>query len=557
MSGISLRQLWFTLVLLIGFASTTTVADTVTALRSENPLVITTVSPDGCYTSGHIFRVSGSGFGSSNSQSLVLKVSGGDIQVAITKWSEKNNYISAKLPVSDSLSPGKRYPLVIIEKRTKRIISNRDKLITICPEKSVSIAESRPLLESRNNPSATEREPVYTQQENDYAEPRQTPASGSLIGGLPQPSFIPVINDNDDAGYEQGELVVISQDMKKAQLLASMAAEQGYRIKRRSILKSLGFVISVIGLPKGTKIATALQQFQQIDKALLIDANHRYSLQAATRDKNSPKVHKSIGWGKVNRHCGKNLKIGIVDSLADASFTGFRSNQVINKSFLPLGIKAADKEHATAIASIIASQPDSSVMGLLPAAKVYVAGVFRKNTNDQIDTTAELIIKGLNWLYSQRVHAINISIAGPRNLLMDLSFKRLLDKNILIAASVGNQGLENVAMYPAAINGVVGVTAVDSRNRIYGQANRGDFVQVAAPGVDIWAARGERGQAYLSGTSYATPYVTAALAVLRQKNMTMPGRQIVAQLIEKTKDLGKIGTDITYGRGLLQFTGCF
>ena len=49
------------------------------------------------------------------------------------------------------------------------------------------------------------------------------------------------------------------------------------------------------------------------------------------------------------------------------------------------------------------------------------------------------------------------------------------------------------------------VTAVDALSRIYPQANRGDYIDLAAPGVDVWAARPGTQGAYYSGPSYAVP----------------------------------------------------
>ena len=46
-------------------------------------------------------------------------------------------------------------------------------------------------------------------------------------------------------------------------------------------------------------------------------------------------------------------------------------------------------------------------------------------------------------------------------------------------------------MYPAAYSGVVAVTAVDSRLEVYRRANRGDYIDIAAPGVNLPVVTGE------------------------------------------------------------------
>jgi subtilisin family serine protease len=68
----------------------------------------------------------------------------------------------------------------------------------------------------------------------------------------------------------------------------------------------------------------------------------------------------------------------------------------------------------------------------------------------------------------------------------------------------GNGGKEAPA-YPAAHPDVIAVTAIDADARIYKKANRGEYIDLAAPGVDVWAAKAGGGGSYRSGTSFAVP----------------------------------------------------
>jgi len=483
---------------------------------------------------------------------VVFIKSAKSLQLPVTTWTMKR--VEAKLPLSNLLNPGARYPIVIVRKRDNIVISNRDKFILICRQASGASSKSSSTRSGHPETSAIPTQPQ---------EFVRAGGDGSLIGSsLPVATYVPDIKQLQDSSYEPGELVVISKDMPSAKHLAELVKEQGYRIKRRRLLKHLGIVISVIAIPDTVTVLDAHQRLQQRDKSLLIDVNHRYNFAGqgkknSIQDNDSLQVHKSIGWGKVSPDCGEGIKLGVLDSLVDTGHASFREHQIINKLLLPIGVEVADKQHATSIASILAGQVDSPVVGLLPAAKLYVAGVFRYSADDdRVDTTAELMVMGLDWLYGQGVHVINLSIAGPRNLFLEISIQRLVVKKVLIAAAVGNHGLENVLIYPAAIDGVTGVTAIDVRKRIYNKANRGEFVKLAAPGVDIWAARTNGKQAYVSGTSFAVPYVAASLALIRHRERNGSSQQIVRQLINKALDLGDTGKDITYGWGQLQFQGC-
>ena len=59
---------------------------------------------------------------------------------------------------------------------------------------------------------------------------------------------------------------------------------------------------------------------------------------------------------------------------------------------------------------------------------------------------------------------INVSLVGPRNALLERVVASLVSRGHLIVAAVGNDGPAAPPLYPAAYDGVVGVTAVDQRS---------------------------------------------------------------------------------------------
>ena len=74
--------------------------------------------------------------------------------------------------------------------------------------------------------------------------------------------------------------------------------------------------------------------------------------------------------------------------------------------------------------------------------------------------------------------------------------------------------------------------------------------------MDIWTAAPGKDGIYVSGTSYAAPFVTAALAAARQANAKTPWSPILKQMQTKARDLGTPGKDSSFGWGLIQTPGC-
>lgn len=96
---------------------------------------------------------------------------------------------------------------------------------------------------------------------------------------------------------------------------------------------------------------------------------------------------------------------------------------------------------------------------------------------------------------------------------------------------------------------MIAVTAVDRRNRVYRYANQGNYITVAAHGVDEPAASSRGGIIRFSGTSFATPHVSAWMARCQTRRTA---QSCARRLRRSAQDLGAKGYDVVYGYGLIQ-----
>ena len=123
-----------------------------------------------------------------------------------------------------------------------------------------------------------------------------------------------------------------------------------------------------------------------------------------------------------------------------------------------------------------------------------------------------------------------------------------VSRGIVVVASAGNNGPNAQPAYPAAIPGVIAVTAVDSQEGLFGQANRGDYIDLAAPGVGILTTAPRGAFQLSSGTSLATAHVSGVVALLLSANRHAFNPDI---LNRTALDLGKPGRDVDFGFGLI------
>jgi len=239
------------------------------------------------------------------------------------------------------------------------------------------------------------------------------------------------------------------------------------------------------------------------------------------------------------------LRIGIVDSAVDTTHPSLASAAISARPFTRS--KDLPNFHGTAIASIIAADAEP-LRGLAPSAEIYAAAVFERDVErGEIASTVSLV-KALDWLLSSQVDAINMSLAGPPNRLLEVALNRIIDQGVMVLAAAGNGGPMARPQYPAAYQSVVAVTAVDQRGIAFRLANRGDYLDLAAPGVNLRHAVAGGGYAASSGTSFAVPFVVTAAAALKHQD---PGSDVVSRLYSAAVDIGPPGRDDIYGYGLL------
>jgi subtilisin family serine protease len=159
------------------------------------------------------------------------------------------------------------------------------------------------------------------------------------------------------------------------------------------------------------------------------------------------------------------------------------------------------------------------------------------------------LVRALDWLMTSGVDTINISLAGPPNRLLETALTRASASGVMILAAAGNGGPVAEPMYPAAYDSVVAVTAVDASGKVFRLANRGTYLDLAAPGVALVHARAGGGYSASSGTSFAVPFATTAAARLRQ---LQPDQDVIQTLFSSAEDIGPPGRDEIYGYGLLR-----
>ena len=261
----------------------------------------------------------------------------------------------------------------------------------------------------------------------------------------------------------------------------------------------------------------------------------------------------AIGWKDEFADCARDVKVGVIDTDIDLQHPTFSGQKITRKAFLADGKQPSQNWHGTGVLALLAGRPDSDTPGLIPAANFFVANVFFADGSGETITDTVSLLKSLEWMNVSQARVVNMSFSGPQDDLVQVRLKAMRARGFVFTAAAGNEGPAALPSYPAAYPEVIAVTAVTKDKRIYPSANRGPYIDLAAPGVRIWTAMPEVRKGYRTGTSFATPFATAVVALQRPDLMYAPKDELLDHV--NTVKLGSEGRDPIYGRGLLQAPG--
>ncbi|MEV4559711.1 type VII secretion-associated serine protease mycosin [Kitasatospora sp. NPDC049285] len=176
--------------------------------------------------------------------------------------------------------------------------------------------------------------------------------------------------------------------------------------------------------------------------------------------------------------------------------------------------------HGTKVAGIIAASPMDGVgfVGLAKDAQILSIRQNDAEGNGDVGTLVDAIKIALDT----HVQVINISQdvrveegkAFDHQKELEDILTRAENENVVVVASSGNDGNEGLT-YPASYDTVLAVGASDRNNERAPFSQYGDFVDVAAPGVDMLSTVPKGGQCTDNGTSFSAPYVSGLAAILK------------------------------------------
>ena len=214
--------------------------------------------------------------------------------------------------------------------------------------------------------------------------------------------------------------------------------------------------------------------------------------------------------------------------------------------------------HGTAVAGIIAGR-DGSRAGVAPRARVIPIRVVGSASLLAYDSDiARALYEVLTWRMRApqvvgRIAAVNISLGhlGTRHAtvvtcraadasgVIERLVSRLWSRGVPVFAGTGNEGDDGAIRFPACLPNVFAVGFTNDGKQVKWSSNSNGMVDFLAPGVAIESSVPDDAYGGNIGTSFATPHVSGAFAILRARHPSSSA----TSLIEALRQTGTLVTD--------------
>jgi subtilisin family serine protease len=239
-----------------------------------------------------------------------------------------------------------------------------------------------------------------------------------------------------------------------------------------------------------------------------------------------------------------NVTIAVIDSGIDGNHPELA--HAISDNFDALGSKEGAHVHGTGVAGAIAAH--GRLMGSAPEARIIAIRAFGSAPGGA-ESSSYVIIKSLNYAVLHGAQIINMSFAGPRDVLIERGIAATAARDVVLVAAAGNAGPKSPPLFPAANPNVIAVSGTDAQDRLFPASNRGVHVALAAPGADVFLPAPDQKYQMTSGTSFSAAYVSGIAALLLERNPALKPTDLRAILTSTARDLGAPGKDELFGYG--------
>ncbi|MCK4477525.1 S8 family serine peptidase [Candidatus Bathyarchaeota archaeon] len=354
--------------------------------------------------------------------------------------------------------------------------------------------------------------------------------------------------------HDSGELIIgvdgISSD-SYSELIELIRSSGGELVNRVSMRGRISAVVADI--PQ-LEMSTFVMKAHAAGLSRYVEPNVRLKADFIPNDPGwqmqwgPPAIEADFAW---NTTVGdSSIIVAVIDSGIDLN------HEDLDANIVPLGFDWVNNDtnpwddygHGTHCAGIIAAMLNNS-FGIAGLAQVRLMA--EKVLNQRGEGSADDVANAIVHAVDQGADILSMSLGSlVESTIIHAAIKYADEQGVLIIGSAGNDASEWYH-WPASYKEVIAVTATSESDDPAEFTNHGDWVEVAAPGVNIYSTWLGDEYKSLSGTSMSAPHVTGVVALIWSQFPNMTRDQVRAQLRYTADDLGDPTFDEYYGYGLI------
>ncbi|NTV65225.1 MAG: peptidase S8, partial [Oscillochloris sp.] len=249
---------------------------------------------------------------------------------------------------------------------------------------------------------------------------------------------------------------------------------------------------------------------------------------------------------------GSDIVVAVLDTGIDASHVDLNGKALGGfNAFTGDSNTQDDNGHGTEVSGLIAANADNAegIAGVCWGCKILPVKVLDSQGGGDDASVAS----GIRWATDHGARIINMSLGGSEEsqTLRD-AVNYAASRGVLLVAASGNEREDgNPTSYPAAYETVIAVGATGNTDVVTGFSNTGPYLDLAAPGVGLWTTLAGGSYGTPNGTSFSSPYVAGAAALVITVRPDLPSQDITCILEASADDKGAAGRDDEYGWGRL------
>jgi thermitase len=361
------------------------------------------------------------------------------------------------------------------------------------------------------------------------------------VFGLAQAFGIrPAGSEPVQTAHVRGEVLVKFKPGTSQAAIAQLNAAHGATI--RGAIPQLG--VLRLGLPRGAvegQVAAAYQRNRHVQYA---EPDYIASAVNTPSDPyftggfqwNMTKIQAPQAWDLTTG--SPSVAVAILDTGVDLSHPDLQGKIVASVNFSDSATVSDVYGHGTHLAGIVgaATNNGQGVAGLGYNTAVMNVKVMGDNGTGGYGWVAQ----GVVWAADHGAKAINMSLGAQfGSSTLEDAINYAWNKGVVIVAAAGNNA-SSTPFYPAAYPNVIAVASTDYNDHLAPSSDYGDWVDVAAPGGNIWSTLPNNGYDYRSGTSMASPHVAGLAALVFTRVADANGNGLlndeVRSCIEKNAD---------------------